>query len=270
MDKLAIVITTIGTLKVKPEWEAETGDESLFGKLVNIIEELESGWYLVQTDYRYKGYMHKSQLLIDNDNALLWDKEADNIISWGIVDVMKEAKFQSYQILTLTKGAVIKLTNETTDEWIKIQIPTGDFGWIRKEFVGDRIRTFDLANEEELRKNIVKIAKDYLGTQYRWGGKSPMGIDCSGLTAISYLLNGIVIYRDAHIIEGYNVKEIPMENIKPADLLFWPGHVALYLGNDEYIHSTGAASGVVINSLNPDHSNYRRDLEKVHSFGSIF
>lgn len=270
MSRFAIVVTTIGTLKVKPEWEAETTDETFFGRLVNIIEELEFGWFLVQTDYKYKGYMHESQLLINNDDALLWDKEANDIITWGIVDVMKEPKFKSYQTQLLTRGAVIKLTEETKDNWIKIQLPSGEFGWIRKDFVGERIRSYQLENEEELRNSIIKLAKEYLGTQYRWGGKSPLGIDCSGLTSICYLLNGIVIYRDARIIEGYLVKEITKNKIKTGDLLFWQGHVALYIGDDEYIHSTGASSGVVINSLNPLNSNYRKDLEKVEKFGSIF
>lgn len=270
MDKLAIVITTIGTLKVKPSWEAETADETLFGKIVNIIEELESGWVLVETDYRYKGYMHKDQLLINTNATQIWDKEANNIITWGIVDVMKEPKFQSYQIQLLTKGAVIKLTEETKDSWIKIELPSGEYGWIRKDFVGHRTRTYQLENEVELRNNIIKRAKEYLGTQYRWGGKSPLGIDCSGLASISYLLNGIVIYRDARIVEGYLIKEIEKDKLETGDLLFWPDHVALYMGNDEYIHSTGASSGVVINSLNPLHSNYRKDLEDVDKCGSIF
>lgn len=270
MDKQAIVITTIGTLKVKPDFTSETADETLFGKLVNIIEESESGWYLIETDYRYKGYMHKEQLLIDTDAAQLWDKEANNIIIWGTVDVMKEPKFQSYQIQLLTRGAVIKLTEESNENWIRIQLPNGEYGWIRKDFVGERIRTYQIEDEEELRNNVIKLAKEYLGTQYRWGGKSPLGIDCSGLASISYLLNGVVIYRDAHIIEGFLIKEIEKDKLNIGDLLFWPGHVALYMGNDEYIHSTGASSGVVINSLNPLHSNYRKDLEKVEKFGSIF
>lgn len=61
--------------------------------------------------------------------------------------------------------------------------------------------------------------------------------------------------------------------MKPADLLFFPGHVAMYLGEQKYIHSTGKAGsdGVVINSLDPAAPDYRPDLpEKLTGAGSWF
>jgi cell wall-associated NlpC family hydrolase len=71
-------------------------------------------------------------------------------------------------------------------------------------------------------------------------------------------------------VEGYPVKEIPAEQGKPADLLFWPGHVALYLGEGRYIHSTGRSSGVVINSLDPQHPDFREDLAGREKWGSVY
>ena len=56
------------------------------------------------------------------------------------------------------------------------------------------------------------------------------------------------------------------------DLLYFPGHIALYLGNDRYIHSTARAGsdGVMINSLDPAAPDYRADLrEKLYAVGRI-
>lgn len=88
-----------------------------------------------------------------------------------------------------------------------------------------------------------------------------------------YMLCGVYIYRNARMKEGFPIREIRAEEKKPGDLLFFPGHIAMYLGNDRYIHSTGmkGSDGVVINSLNPAHEDFRPDLwEKLESVGSMF
>ena len=113
----------------------------------------------------------------------------------------------------------------------------------------------------------------YLGVQYRWGGKSTAGIDCSGLTSMSYMINGVLIYRDAQLKEGFPVHEIPREQMRKGDLLYFPGHIAMYIGENRYIHSTGRAGsgGVVINSFDPLSPDFRADLVKsLYAVGSIF
>ena len=84
---------------------------------------------------------------------------------------------------------------------------------------------------------------------------------------------GVLIYRDAKLVEGWPMHKIPLEQAKRGDALYFPGHIALYLGEGRYIHSTGAAAsgGVVINSLEPDDPLYREDLVKcLYAVGSIF
>ena len=72
---------------------------------------------------------------------------------------------------------------------------------------------------------------------------------------------------------GYPVRPISREELKPADLLYWPGHTALYLGDGRYLHATARAGsrGVVINSLDPQSASYRPDLaEPFPTCGSVF
>ena len=128
-------------------------------------------------------------------------------------------------------------------------------------------------SEDAFRAAVCEQAKKYMGTEYRWGGKSGRGIDCSGLVSSAYMQCGVLIYRDARIVEGWPMHQIPFADKKRGDALYFPGHIALYLGEGRYIHSTGASAsgGVVINSLDPADPLYREDLVKsLYAVGSVF
>jgi len=269
--KLAIVTSTIAPLMAKPKFNTETVDEALCGMTLEILDELKDGWYYCSTSYRYEGYVHESNILINAERANKWREEANHIVTHRYIDVLAKPKYQSYIIHNLVKGSIIKLTDERSDTWSKIELPDGRKGWIKTVYIGKYLISFKDISEEQMRDNLVNTALDYLGTQYRWGGKSPLGIDCSGLCSIAYLINGATIYRDAQIKEGYDMREISKEELKKGDLIFFPGHVGMYLGNDRFIHSSSSNSGVSINSLNPEHEDYKEYWAKnIVKYGSIF
>ena len=142
-----------------------------------------------------------------------------------------------------------------------------------EELVPQALQAWYDGSEEAFRDAVCAQAKKYLGTEYRWGGKSGRGIDCSGLVSSAYMQCGVLIYRDARIVEGWPMHQIPFEDKKRGDALYFPGHIALYLGEGRYIHSTGASAsgGVVINSLDPADPLYREDLVKsLYAVGSVF
>ena len=142
-----------------------------------------------------------------------------------------------------------------------------------ERLVPDAVARWYGGSEDAFRAAVCAQAKKYRGTEYRWGGKSGRGIDCSGLVSSAYMQCGVLIYRDAKIVEGWPMHEVAFEDKKPGDALFFPGHGALYLGEGRYIHSTGAAvsGGVVINSLEPEDPLYRDDLVKsLYAVGSVF
>lgn len=268
--RYGILSETVVPINLHPRFDSELADEGLYGMIVKLLEDMGDGWYYIETHYNYNGYVHESNMVLDEEKVKAWNKDANHIITHSIVDVLPNAKYQGHLLKLLTRGATVILTGKEEKNWAEVQLADGNKGWIRKNFVGDKINSYDLEEEEELREKLVNTAMLYMGTQYRWGGKSPLGLDCSGLCSISYMLNGIIIYRDALRKDEY-MRKIELDEIKPGDLLFWPGHVAMYIGNDKYIHSSSDNNGVDINSLNPDHGEFKANLAKtITDIGTIF
>lgn len=261
-------------------------DQVLYGMLVALEEEV-NDFVFVKTFYGYSGYLLKEDLMIADESAAKdWEASKLSVVSGICVDVMSLPKVQGVCYASLFRGSLVKVEEWDFEEtgWAKVSLADGTVGYMRNQymwekkfsqagvFTGVPVQTAVL-DEEQFRKSVTETAKLYLGVQYRWGGRCPAGIDCSGLTSQSYLLNGIITWRDAKIVEGFPVHDIAREDAKPGDLLYFPGHIAMYLGNGDYIHSTGkvGSGGVVINSFNPESPVYREDLVKsLYAVGSIF
>lgn len=268
MGQIAIINQSIQPLLQVPRLQSELGDEVLFGMLVKILGE-EDEWAYVRTQYDYEGYVLKDDLILENRLINLWNECEKYIIVHSLVDVMDIPKYQGSILKTLTRGALIVLTGLKKDDWVEILLPDSQKGWIKGVYIKKWVK-HDKKDEIGLRNKLVENAKLYLGTQYRWGGKTSMGIDCSGLCSMAYLLEGIIIYRDAVLKEKY-MRRIEREEIKKGDLMFWPGHIGMYIENGKFIHSTSSRNGVVINSLNKEDEDYREDLDtSMLGVGTIF
>lgn len=105
--------------------------------------------------------------------------------------------------------------------------------------------------------DIVNLARQYLGTQYAWGGSTPKGgFDCSGLVYYVYGQNGIQLPRNSYnqFMVGASVSP---DKLRPGDLVFFdtdpsqkgPDHVGIYIGGGKFIHSPAPGKGVQISSL---------------------
>lgn len=262
-------------------------DEGLCGMLLEITGKQESGFVPVKTFYGYTGYISCQDIsFLDPEEAGKWEDANLWVIDGFCVDVVSLPKVQGIRLISLFRGSLLEVLAWDCEEkgWAKVRLPDGRVGYVRNQYLrkklfsqrgalGEAVSQISVSDEAQFRKSVVETARSYLGVQYRWGGRSTAGIDCSGLTSASYMLNGVLTYRDAKIMEGYPVHEISKDAKKPGDLLYFPGHIAMYIGDGMYIHSTGkvGSSGVVINSLNSESPLYREDLaEKLYAVGSIF
>ena len=268
----AIVNKAVCMLYTRPTRESSLTDEVLYGMVVELLEQPAPGWYRVRTHYRYEGFAPAEDLLTENTEV--WEQQPKLMVrNKNNCDVLSEAKVQGYPMQNLPRGGLVIPEGEENDGWQKVRLADGRTGFLPSSIVVPQPLEPVSREEAELRKALVDTAMLYQGTHYRWGGKSPQGIDCSGLCSMAYMLCGILIYRDADIKEGFPLREIPLDQMKPGDLIFFPGHVAMYIGNDRYCHSTGRAgsNGFAVNSLNPADPDYREDLHKtITQIGSYF
>lgn len=270
--KQGIVKANIASLHLEADEMSELVDEALHGTGVSIINEKEN-FYKIKTFYNYEGYMDKNCVEVCKDKIYNFNNMHKSTIKGSYVDITIDTKVQSKIIESLPKGALIGTLDES-NRYSKVYLLDGREGYIRKEFLTNYINptTTPAGLDEEItRHNIVKNSLSYLKAQYRWGGKTSLGIDCSGLCFMSYLIEGIIIYRDAKIKDGFPIREIAIGIIKKGDLIFFKDHVALYIGKGKFIHSSYKNNGVFINSLLSKDENYSSDLHKsIISVGSIF
>nr|WP_319489747.1 NlpC/P60 family protein [uncultured Caproiciproducens sp.] len=268
----ALIKSVIAPLMESPSRESELTDEALCGMTVEVLEK-QGSWVRIRTHYRYEGWVNEETLCFDGALVESWNISLKKVVLQAYADVLDVPKVQGHLVGSITRGGVLNPVGQPEDGWQRVCFCDGREGFIWSAFLGDYITSWNKAQEPALRKALVNTALSYFGTQYRWGGKSPLGIDCSGLCSMAYLLNGVLIYRDAHILPEFDMREIALTDIKEGDLLFFPGHVAMYIGDSRYIHATAGNNchGVVINSLDPKAPDYRADLpEKLLCAGSIF
>ncbi|EJZ22008.1 NlpC/P60 family protein [Rhizobium sp. Pop5] len=85
----------------------------------------------------------------------------------------------------------------------------------------------------------VAIAARFLETPYLWGGRSGLGIDCSGLVQLSMLMTGRKAPRDTDMQAASLGEPIDRAEIRRGDLVFWKGHVAVFEDPETILHANG-------------------------------
>jgi Bacterial dipeptidyl-peptidase Sh3 domain/NlpC/P60 family len=109
---------------------------------------------------------------------------------------------------------------------------------------GGHVPVFHLAPVETMESNFVAVAERFLGTPYLWGGKTSLGIDCSGLVQLALGACGITCPRDSDMQEqalGSAVaRPHDLQRLRRGDLIFWKGHVAIVRDQATLVHANAS------------------------------
>lgn len=217
---LAEIVWMLAPLRREPRADAPLDTEALRGETVALGPE-EEGWVRARlTKDSYEGWL-PAEALGPLAAAPSHRVTVARTLAFPGPDIKRPP------IAALTMGARVRIVG------IEGRFAVTD---AREFLVADH-----LAPIERVEADFIAVAERLLGTPYLWGGKSALGIDCSGLLQLSLGACGIAAPRDSGQQETALGEALPLdaapEALARGDLLFWSRHVAIARGDGTILHA---------------------------------
>lgn len=304
--QFAVTEFSTNYLRTAPDYESALETQELMGAVVEVTGQ-NGYWRQIVTPQPYTAWCTDLGLaFMSEDKVSEYIKTPKYIFTSLYGHVYSAASEKSETVCDLVAGAIMRKVDVGQDirragkvkvkgEWAEVMLPSGKRGFVKKS----DIRDFRLWAEsaEANAGNIISTAKMFAGVPYLWGGMSSKGLDCSGLTRLTWLLNGVLLPRNAsqQVRTGDDVAVDPdnsfgadsdglreemlrrVRNLEPGDLVFFGKpkdsagdgttgtgysitHVGIYIGDNHIIHSSHM---VRINSLIPGESDYYENSHRL-------
>ena len=222
------VIEPITALRRAPSHDAGLDTEALLGERVMIYETADEGWAWGQLETDgHVGWL-SANALGPSGPAATHKVTALRALAFPGPDIRMPP------LAALPMGAQVTIARQ--DERFAVTVS----GW--------HIPEAFLVPIKARRSDFVSVAEQFLGSPYLWGGKTSLGVDCSGLVQVSLQAAGVPCPRDSDMQELSLGKLSSLASLRRGDLVFWKGHVAIARDPESLIHANAHQMTVGIES----------------------
>ena len=231
---------SIVPVRIQPADVSEMVTQLLYGDYFKVLE-ARGKWSRIRIAFdSYEGWIDNRQFQIIDEDVYSNLHHSENVYSGDLIDYITD---ENGGLTSIPLGATISSAS-----------------FLRSSFEG-----IQLHGKKE-KDNLIGTALLYLNAPYLWGGKTPFGIDCSGLTQMVYALNGYSLLRDSaqQATQGEALSFI--EESEAGDLAFFDDnegkitHVGIIMNDNYIIHVHGK---VRIDRI--DHSGIFNIEQKKHT-----
>ena len=263
----ALINRPVEDLRSQPSVLAERVSQARMGEAACVLES-GSEWSQIRLEHDgYIGWLHTASLFICGaGKAESYQRGGNAIVSASQAEARDDAGLRIQKIPFATLVHVV----ESDVEDSLIQLPDGRI-W--------QVKTSDLLSLDQRPRptpegisQTLELIRRFCGVPYLWGGRTPYGYDCSGLSGTFYAFMGVAIPRDAD--QQFLVGAVVDDEPQPGDLLFFGEdeggldigfhitHVAISLGKGEFIHANSTDWGISYNSFDSANKQYWAWLDK--------